>query len=101
MLFWRSIERIIDIWEFMHPTKTLVIVFDNSSGHRAYRETARNASNMNIGEGGWHTVNGVKVRRQDMLPTTWDGKDAGGKVMNEAWANRPPAQQAQARVQPA
>ena len=56
MLFWRSIERIIDIWEFMHPTKTLVTVFDNSSGHRAYRETARNAGNMNIGEGGWHTV---------------------------------------------
>jgi hypothetical protein len=103
VLFWRSIERLIDIWEFMRPTKTLVMVYDNSSAHRCYRDTALNVNNQNLGPGGYHTVNGRKKLWADMHDTTWDGKDGDGHVMkgpdgkDVAWVARPAAQQKQAR----
>jgi hypothetical protein len=83
-LFWHQQRRLIDIWEFMHPTKTLVMLFDNSSGHTCRTETSLNTNNMNMGPGG--TEKGRLL--PDMHPTVWNGKDKAGEVMNAEWAAR-------------
>ena len=83
----------------MHPTKTLVNLIDNSSGHTCRTPTALNVNLMNKGPGGARkeliTALNLNGTLPDMHNTVWNGKDHADNVMNEEWAARPVAQQLQ------
>lgn len=64
--FLRQVKKAITIAEIKYPSDkfTLVWLFDQSSGHCAYREEALNVNKMNIKPGGAQPV---------MRDTTWQG----------------------------